>query len=88
MKTILFSLPGNEELTELMATKIDAEVGKTTLRKFPDADDAAFYCMRFGNPKTSFNESRQGSILLVCISIKKTEFLKQLGNGFLPFNYF
>ena len=38
MKTILFSLPGNEKLTELLATKMDAEVGKTTLRKFPDGE--------------------------------------------------
>jgi len=38
MKTILFSLPGNEELTELMATKMDAEIGKATLRKFPDGE--------------------------------------------------
>lgn len=38
MKTILFSLPGNEELTELMATKMDAEVGQATLRKFPDGE--------------------------------------------------
>ncbi|MEY8021388.1 ribose-phosphate pyrophosphokinase [Muriicola sp. SD30] len=38
MKTILFSLPGNEELTELMATKMDAEVGKATLRNFPDGE--------------------------------------------------
>ena len=38
MKTILFSLPGNEELTELMATKMEAEVGKATFRKFPDGE--------------------------------------------------
>ena len=38
MKTILFSLPGNEELVELLATKMDAEVGKATLRKFPDGE--------------------------------------------------
>ncbi|WAC01605.1 ribose-phosphate pyrophosphokinase-like domain-containing protein [Lacinutrix neustonica] len=38
MKTILFSLPGNEKLTELMATKMDAEVGKATLRNFPDGE--------------------------------------------------
>lgn len=38
MKTILFSLPGNEKLTELLATKMDAEIGKATLRKFPDGE--------------------------------------------------
>lgn len=38
MKTILFSLPGNEELTALLAQKMDAEVGEATLRKFPDGE--------------------------------------------------
>lgn len=38
MKTILFSLPGNEELTALLANKMDAEVGEATLRKFPDGE--------------------------------------------------
>jgi len=38
MKTILFSLPGNEELTALLAKKLDAEVGKATLRNFPDGE--------------------------------------------------
>ncbi|HQS50567.1 MAG: phosphoribosylpyrophosphate synthetase [Sphingobacteriales bacterium 17-39-43] len=38
MKTILFSLPGNEVLTELLATKMKAEVGQATMRKFPDGE--------------------------------------------------
>jgi len=38
MKTILFSLPGNQELTELLAKKMDAEIGSVVLRKFPDGD--------------------------------------------------
>jgi ribose-phosphate pyrophosphokinase len=38
MKTILFALPGNETLTELLAKKLDAEIGKTILRKFPDGE--------------------------------------------------
>jgi len=38
MKSILFSLPGNEELTALLATKMDAEVGKTNLHNFPDGE--------------------------------------------------
>ncbi len=38
MKTILFALPGNETLTELLAMKLNAEIGKTTLRKFPDGE--------------------------------------------------
>ncbi|MEG3657752.1 ribose-phosphate pyrophosphokinase [Arenibacter palladensis] len=38
MKTILFSLPGNQELTELLAKKMDAEIGECSLRKFPDGE--------------------------------------------------
>ena len=38
MKTILFSVPGNDHLTELLATKMDAELGKISLRKFPDGE--------------------------------------------------
>lgn len=38
MKTILFSLPGNEKLTALLAKELDAEVGKSTLRNFPDGE--------------------------------------------------
>lgn len=38
MKTILFSLPGNENLTALLAKKMDAEVGNATLRNFPDGE--------------------------------------------------
>ena len=38
MKTILFSLPGNEELTNLLAKKMNAEIGEATLRKFPDGE--------------------------------------------------
>ena len=39
MKTILFSLPGNEELTELMATKMDAEV------ELEDNAHRSIYCL-------------------------------------------
>lgn len=38
MKTILFSLPGNEKLTKLLAIKMQAEVGEATFRKFPDGE--------------------------------------------------
>ncbi|HEA23709.1 hypothetical protein LCGC14_0847330 [marine sediment metagenome] len=38
MKIILFSLPGNQELTELLAEKMKAEIGECTLRKFPDGE--------------------------------------------------
>ncbi|NNE77127.1 MAG: ribose-phosphate pyrophosphokinase [Pricia sp.] len=38
MKTILFSLPGNQELTELLAKKMNAEIGECAIRKFPDGE--------------------------------------------------
>tara|TARA_R110002049_G_scaffold125135_2_gene280768 strand:- start:5169 stop:6062 length:894 start_codon:yes stop_codon:yes gene_type:complete len=38
MKTIIFSLPGNQELTELLAKKMKAEIGECTIRKFPDGE--------------------------------------------------
>ncbi|MDE3741105.1 ribose-phosphate pyrophosphokinase [Maribacter polysaccharolyticus] len=38
MKTILFSLPGNQELTELLAKKMNAEIGECMIRKFPDGE--------------------------------------------------
>lgn len=38
MKTILFSLPGNQELTALLAKKMNAEIGESVLRKFPDGE--------------------------------------------------
>ncbi|MGV6946625.1 ribose-phosphate pyrophosphokinase [Sphingobacterium sp.] len=38
MNTILFSLPGNEELTALLAKKMNAEIGNVTFRKFPDGE--------------------------------------------------
>lgn len=38
MKTILFSLPGNEGLTRLLAAHLDAEIGEATQRSFPDGE--------------------------------------------------
>ena len=35
---ILFSLPGNEELTETIALLLGAEIGKTEIRLFPDGE--------------------------------------------------
>jgi len=35
---ILFALEGNEELTVKLADHLDAEIGKTNLRKFPDGE--------------------------------------------------
>ena len=38
MKTILFALPGNEELTSKLAKHLQAEIGITTIRQFPDGE--------------------------------------------------
>ncbi|HNT79589.1 MAG TPA: ribose-phosphate pyrophosphokinase [Bacteroidia bacterium] len=38
MKTILFTLPGNEKLTESLIQKLNAEKGESTIRKFPDGE--------------------------------------------------
>lgn len=38
MKTILFGLPGNEQLTKKLAEKLEAEIGETTIRQFPDGE--------------------------------------------------
>ncbi|MDX5428696.1 MAG: ribose-phosphate pyrophosphokinase [Bacteroidota bacterium] len=36
--TILFSLPGNEDLTEKLSRLLNAEVGETSIRQFPDGE--------------------------------------------------
>ena len=38
MKTILFALPGNEELAKALAGKLKAEMGEATIRRFPDGE--------------------------------------------------
>ena len=38
MKTILFALPGNEKLVEQLARRLDAEIGHTMIRQFPDQE--------------------------------------------------
>lgn len=38
METIIFALPGNEELAKKMADHLTGEVGKLTIRKFPDGE--------------------------------------------------
>ncbi len=35
---ILFALPGNEELTQKLSKALKAEIGETTIRKFPDGE--------------------------------------------------
>ncbi|MCB1024554.1 MAG: ribose-phosphate diphosphokinase, partial [Acidobacteria bacterium] len=37
-RLILFSLPGNEDLTEKIASLLEAEIGKTEIRLFPDGE--------------------------------------------------
>ena len=38
MKTILFALPGNEELTAKLAKQLQAEKGEAIIRQFPDGE--------------------------------------------------
>ena len=38
MSTIYFALPGNEELTNTLAKREQAEIGKAELRYFPDRE--------------------------------------------------
>ena len=38
MNTIIFSLPGNEKLTALLAKKMNTEIGECILRRFPDGE--------------------------------------------------
>ena len=38
MKTILFALPGNEALTTKLAQQLQAEIGETIIRQFPDGE--------------------------------------------------
>ena len=38
MESILFALPGNEVLTKQLAFKLNAEIGKTNMRQFPDGE--------------------------------------------------
>lgn len=37
-KYILFSLPGNSELTKKLSSKLAIEVGKAEIRTFPDKE--------------------------------------------------
>lgn len=36
--TLLLPLPGNDSLADALATRIDAEIGKVTVRRFPDRE--------------------------------------------------
>lgn len=38
METILFALPGNEELSKKLASQLGAEIGKVVIRQFPDGE--------------------------------------------------
>ena len=38
MKNIIFALPGNEQLTEKLAAQLNAEIGETNIRQFPDGE--------------------------------------------------
>ena len=39
MKPLLFALPGNEDMTELLAARLDGEIGSLDTRSFPDGED-------------------------------------------------
>ena len=39
MKPLLFALPGNEDMTGLLAARIDGEIGALDTRSFPDGED-------------------------------------------------
>lgn len=39
MKTIIFSFPGNEDLTEKLCKEINAESGQAEIRRFPDGEN-------------------------------------------------
>lgn len=38
MKSVLFALPGNEELTERLAKQLNCEIGEAIIRQFPDGE--------------------------------------------------
>lgn len=38
MRTVVFALPGNENLSAKIAARLDAEIGEITLRQFPDEE--------------------------------------------------
>ena len=38
MKTIVFALPGNDDLAGKLASRLEAETGKFTIRQFPDGE--------------------------------------------------
>ncbi len=38
MRTVVFALPGNENLSAKIAARLDAEIGEITLRQFPDKE--------------------------------------------------
>lgn len=38
MKSLILSLPGNEMLAEGLATRLDGELGKAVVRRFPDSE--------------------------------------------------
>ncbi|MDZ4142473.1 MAG: ribose-phosphate pyrophosphokinase-like domain-containing protein [Methylotenera sp.] len=38
MKSVLLHLPGNEALAQALAQRFDAEIGRFTVRHFPDGE--------------------------------------------------
>lgn len=56
METILFGLPGNEDLAKKLAARLQAELGELTIRQFPDGET---YLRIHSNVK-------QKRVILVC----------------------
>lgn len=56
VNTLFFSLPGNEILTEQLALKTNTEIGKATIRKFPDGESYV----------RIHSEVRDAVVILVC----------------------
>ncbi len=63
MKNILFSLPGNEELTEKLSHLLKAEIGETTIRQFPDGETY----MRI------HSDIKDKCVVLVCTAVQPDE---------------
>ncbi len=52
MKTIIFSLPGNDELAASLASRLSAELGKSEIRSFPDGETYVRVLSDVKNKKT------------------------------------
>jgi ribose-phosphate pyrophosphokinase len=56
MKTVLFALPGNEQLTQALAALLEAETGEAEIRHFPDGE--TYVCV--------LSDVKAKAVVLVC----------------------